>query len=255
MNQNLKYRKFPSFILRMKMSKDGRTDGNDKLMLCMLFNLEETGKAYKQRELSMMLGMSETTVSHSIKRLEALGFVNVVEGKFDPSTKTKTQNTYSLNWSKLEEYITDNDYFTINAEVEKTTVAPKQQETPKTVVPTPQPIAKTATPPAEEDDEDTGFNRPDPIKNPELSFLYDEQEMEEFRNKHRENKPIEPQNNNHSKEEYQQEIINLIPTLRLNDGSINYEAMRKVVPELSIKYNISKGFVDEDIKTVLNKVA
>lgn len=243
MNKILKYRKFPSFVLRMKMSKDGRTDGNDKLMLCMLFNLEETGKSYSQKELSMMLGMSEATVSHSIKRLESMGFVLTTKGKFDPSTKTKTQNTYSLNWSKLEEHITDNDYFISNETVEEPKTVTPPAEEKKTVV-TPK-IELDPIVDGEIDEDDCRYGEID-ATNPMVSFLKEEDDTPSFKDRIKENQF------NCDVKEAATEMVSLV-RLKTPKAKLD-EVFDRHINNISMKYSQRLDYVGDRIRAKAREI-
>lgn len=166
-DKKFKYVKCPTFIFSLKMNEDCKGDGNDKLMLFMLMSLGENSKNYNQEQLGGMIGCSAVAAGKILKRLENNGFINIIQGKFDPKEKKRTHNTFKVNMEYIESLASDNDYFISNnnkAEEPEQMIEEPIKETPIT-----NPLNDV------EDDSDFRYGEID-TTNPMVAFLREDDE-------------------------------------------------------------------------------
>ena len=225
-DKKFKYVKCPTFIFSLKMNEDCKGDGNDKLMLFMLMSLGENSKNYNQEQLGGMIGCSVVAAGKILKRLESNGFINIIQGKFDPKEKKRTHNTFEVNMEYIESLATDNDYFISNNN--KTEEPERMIEEPIT-----NPLNDV------EDDNDFRYGEID-TTNPMVSFLREDDEPS-MKDRIRENQF------NTDIKEAANIILNLL-RLKTPEDKID-EVFNKHTNSISMKYSKRLDYVAKEIRT------
>lgn len=234
MNNNLKFMKAPSVIFRLPIrSQLGR------MVLFTLASMENTGTQPSQGLLAYITNSTNTTISSIMNALEKEGWVNIIHQK---NKKQGETNLYQINWSKIEEYTNDKDYFISNETVEE----------PKTVTP-PAEEKKTVTPKieldpivdGEIDEDDCRYGEID-TTNPMVSFLNEEDDTPSFKDRIKEN-----QFNCDVKEAANEMVI--LVRLKTPKAKLD-EVFDRYINNISMKYSQRLDYVGDRIRAKAREI-
>ena len=102
----MKYMQAPTVIFRLPISPI------EKMVLFVMANTQRQTRAHKieieQSLIASIIGSDRTYVSKIINKLEENDYVGIEYGK---SRKKQECNSYTINWEKIKEFTTENDWY------------------------------------------------------------------------------------------------------------------------------------------------